>query len=101
MAGVTKYAAGPGNVELGERVRKPVGPSEVAHEVAGVGVCGTDLHIWLGEYPCVPPVTLGHEICGVVVEVGGEVDPGWLNKRVVVETYYSTCRSCPYCRTRG
>ena len=71
----------------------------MALEVAAVGICGTDLHIWSGEYLSVPPVTLGHEICGVVVDVGAEVDPGWLNKRVAVETYYSTCRTCRYCRT--
>ncbi len=99
MTGVTKCAAGPGRVELSDRSRKPVGPCEVALEVAAVGICGTDLHIWSGEYLSVPPVTLGHEICGVVVDVGAEVDSGWLNKRVAVETYYSTCRTCRYCRT--
>ena len=54
-----------------------------------------------GGVPSIPPVTLGHEICGAVVDVGPEVerDPGWLNKRVAVETSYSTCRTCRYCRT--
>jgi L-iditol 2-dehydrogenase len=67
-------------------------------KVLGTGICGTDLHIWLGEYPSVPPVTVGHEICGVVADMGPGVDPAWLGKRVAVETYYSTCGICRYCR---
>ena len=45
-----------------------------------------------------PPVTLGHELCGVVVEAGVEVDEGWLGERVVAETYFSTCGVCRSCR---
>jgi L-iditol 2-dehydrogenase len=98
MLGVTKVEAGPGHVELTSRLRKTPGPGEVLLEVASTGICGTDLHIWFGEYPSVPPVTLGHEICGLVAAVGPEVNTHWLHKRVAVETYYSTCGHCGYCR---
>lgn len=98
MRGVTKLEAGPGQVGLSERVRRQPGPDEVVLEVCGTGICGTDLHIWQGEYKCAPPVIMGHEICGEVVEVGSGVVSGWVGRRVVVETYYSTCGRCRYCR---
>ena len=98
IIGVTKLEAGAGHVALSERPRPRPGPGEVVLGVVGTGICGTDLHIWAAEYHSVPPVTMGHEICGVVAEVGEEVDPGWLGKRVAVETYYSTCGRCRYCR---
>jgi L-iditol 2-dehydrogenase len=99
MIGVTKVAPGEGNVELTERPAREVGPGRVALDVRAVGICGTDLHIWLGEYPSVPPVTMGHEVCGTVAEVGAGVDETWLGKRVVIETYDSTCGRCRHCRT--
>jgi L-iditol 2-dehydrogenase len=98
MLGVAKVAPGEGHVELAERPERAPGPGQVALDVAGVGICGTDLHIWLGEYPSVPPVTMGHEVCGRVAEVGEGVDEGWLGTRVAVETYYSTCGRCAHCR---
>ena len=61
-------------------------------------MCGTDLHIEAGEYPSAPPVTMGHEVSGVVVAVGEGVDPAWLGARVVCETYFSTCGVCEWCR---
>jgi L-iditol 2-dehydrogenase len=98
VLGLTKLAPGEGNVDVVERPERPPGPGEVLLDVAAVGVCGTDLHIWLGEYPSTPPMTMGHEICGTVAEVGEGVDPGWLGARVAVETFFSTCGECAYCR---
>ena len=98
MLAVTKLAPGELNVGLSEREERPVGPGEVALDVRAVGVCGTDLHIWLGEYDSVPPVTMGHEVCGTVAEVGEGVDAAWLGKRVVIETYGSACERCRHCR---
>lgn len=98
MPGVTKLAPGEGNVGLSERQVREPRPGEVALDVHATGICGTDLHIWLGEYPSVPPVTMGHEVCGVVVQIGDGVDPRWLRRRVVVETFASTCGRCEHCR---
>jgi L-iditol 2-dehydrogenase len=50
------------------------GPGEVLIRVEAAGVCGTDRHLYLGEFPCAPPVTLGHEFCGIVVGRGAGVD---------------------------
>ena len=94
MLGLTKLAPGAGSVSLAERPERDPGAGEVLLEVLAAGICGTDLHIEAGEYPSVPPVTMGHEVCGVVVS-GDGAEPG---ARVVSETYFSTCGACGLCR---
>jgi L-iditol 2-dehydrogenase len=96
--GVAKLAPGPGNVGLVERPEREPGPGYVRLAVLAAGVCGTDLHIEAGEYPSVPPVTMGHEVCGVVDGLGAGVDDDWRGVRVVSETYYATCGRCAHCR---
>lgn len=83
---------------LAERPEPAAGAGQVVLQVVGTGICGTDLHIVDGEYPSVPPVTMGHEVSGVVAEVGEAVDGGWVGARVVPETYFSTCGRCRCCR---
>ena len=97
MLGVAKLAPGPGNVALVERPEPAARPGHVVLEVTAAGICGTDLHILDDEFPSRPPVTLGHEVSGVVAELGDEVDEAWLGARVVTETYFSTCGSCEWC----
>jgi L-iditol 2-dehydrogenase len=46
------------------------GPGEVLVRVLAAGICGTDRHLSKGEFPCEPPVTLGHEFCGEVIGRG-------------------------------
>lgn len=99
MIAVVKTAPGAGHVELVERERRTPGPREVEIRVTGAGVCGTDLHIVLDEYQNRPPVTLGHEVAGVVSAAGPSVDRAWVGQRVVTETYYSTCERCDHCRS--
>src|SRR3954464_7612685 len=99
MLAVAKLAPGAGNIDLVERVPAADVPAGyVRLEVRAAGICGTDLHIEAGEYRWVPPVTMGHEVCGTVVELGAGVDPAWLGERIVSETYYATCRTCMPCR---
>jgi 6-hydroxycyclohex-1-ene-1-carbonyl-CoA dehydrogenase len=80
-----------------ERTRIPVpelGPGEVLVEIAGCGVCHTDLSYYYFGVPTVskPPLTLGHEISGRVV--AGE--ESWLGKEVVVPAVMP-CNDCPIC----
>ncbi len=98
MLGLAKLAPGPGNVALAERPEPIARPGHVVLEVVAAGICGTDLHIEDDEFPSRPPVTLGHEVSGVVAELGDGVDDGWLRARVVTETYFSTCGTCAWCR---
>ena len=52
-------------------VEKPKpGDKECLVKVLACGICGTDRHIYHGEYPSAKPVILGHEFGGVIEEVG-------------------------------
>jgi L-iditol 2-dehydrogenase len=97
VRGLTKRAPGPGHVELAERPEPMPAPGHVVLEVVGAGICGTDLHIVDGEYETVTPVTMGHEVAGIVAIVGEGVDEDWLGARVASETYFSTCGRCAHC----
>ena len=84
-----KLAPGPEGMGLWEQpVRAPKG-GEVVLEVIAAGICGTDLHIADDEFRSEPPVTMGHEVTGVVAATGPGVDQSWIGQRVAVETYYS------------
>jgi alcohol dehydrogenase len=71
-------------------------PGDVRIEVRSVGICGTDLAIWKGDYETRLPLVLGHEISGVVHESSSpEIEPGTL---VTTEIDIS-CGRCWYCRS--
>lgn len=93
-----KLAVGPGNLGLREQTVRDPGPSEVLVEVIATGICGTDLHIADDEFPSEPPVTMGHEVTGEVRSVGEYVDPGLIGGRFALETYFSYCGRCEFCR---
>jgi L-iditol 2-dehydrogenase len=97
VLGLTKVAPGPGNVALTNRPELAPRPGHVVLEVVGAGICGTDLHIADGEWPTSIPVTIGHEVSGVVGALGEGVDESWLGARVVSETFFSTCGTCSFC----
>jgi L-iditol 2-dehydrogenase len=71
---------------------------EVKLKIATAGICGTDIHILKGEWPCNPPVVLGHEFCGTVVEVGRQVHNFQSGDRVVASNPARTCGACYHCR---
>ena len=50
------------------------GPGEVLVRVEAAGICGTDRHLFKGEFPCTPPITLGHEFSGIVIGRGAGVE---------------------------
>ncbi|NLY51509.1 MAG: zinc-dependent alcohol dehydrogenase family protein [Firmicutes bacterium] len=78
-----------------ENVPKP-GPGEILIRVKAAGVCGTDAHIIKGESSSTPPVILGHEYAGEVVEIGEGVTNFRVNDRVCVDPNIF-CHSCYYC----
>ena len=98
MRGLTKIAPGPENVGLTEREVPAVIPGHVVLDVQAAGICGTDIHIVDDEFRSWPPVTMGHEVCGIVAQAGEGVAADWLGARVVSETYFSTCGACEQCR---
>lgn len=99
MQAVMKVARGVGNVELRDIPEPAPAEKQVKIKVAAAGICGTDLHIYKDEFRSVPPVVLGHEVSGEVVEIGAGVEGVSIGERVTTETYFSTCGECRYCRT--
>ncbi|CAI7976658.1 NADP-dependent alcohol dehydrogenase C 2 [Frankia sp. Hr75.2] len=79
--------------------RRDVGPRDVLIDIAYAGVCHTDVHHARAEfghtrYPIVP----GHEIAGIVREVGAEVAGLTTGDHVGVGCLVDSCRDCPACR---
>lgn len=72
-------------------------PEGVIVRVRNCGICGSDLHWYVGEFPP-PSVCPGHEIAGEVVEVGRGVDGISVGDAVAVEPLV-VCQKCEYCRT--
>jgi L-gulonate 5-dehydrogenase len=91
---------GPRDIKLGEVHDPSIGPDEVLVETKAAGICGTDLHIYRGEFEgrVSYPAVLGHEFGGEVVEVGGEVHRFKPGDRVAVDPIIS-CHACPACLT--
>lgn len=99
MQAVVKHAPGPGNVRLMDVPEPAVRSGHVIVEVEAAGICGTDLHIQSAEYPCNPPVVMGHEFSGTVVDAESDVEQSLLGRRVTCLPYFTTCGVCEFCRT--
>ncbi len=97
MLGLVKYASGPGKLELREIPEPQVIPGSVKIAVKAAGVCGTDIHIMRDEYPYSPPVVLGHEMAGEIVEAGAGVDEFRVGDHVTALPFAHTCGRCPHC----
>jgi D-arabinitol dehydrogenase (NADP+) len=76
----------------------PVGPGEVLIKVGQVGVCGTDLHIHEGDFNAVFPLIPGHELVGVVEQLGPGVTGLRVGEQVTVNPNVH-CGHCSYCRS--
>ncbi len=84
----------PGTVRLLDVPIPTCGPDEVLIRVQASGVCGTDVHIYRGEYLGEYPIVPGHESAGVVEAVGPEVSEFRPGDEVAFEPNIS----CGYCR---
>lgn len=89
---------GPKQYEIREvPVPKP-GDGEVLIQMKAAGVCGSDVHQFLGENPnAVFPRVPGHENAGVIVEVGKDVKNVKVGDHVVVDLVVA-CGECPQCK---
>ena len=98
MKAVVKYAPGPGNIDVLDVDEPECGPNQVKVEIAFCGVCGTDLHVLHDTFRNYPPVILGHECAGTVVEAGRSVTGVTLGDRVtILGATAVTCGRCMYC----
>ncbi len=100
MKALVKYAPGNGNLGILDVPEPECGESQVKVEVAFCGVCGTDIHVMHDTFRNFPPVILGHEISGTVVETGKSVAGVAVGENVtILGATAVTCGTCQYCRT--
>jgi L-gulonate 5-dehydrogenase len=87
-------------IRLGQAADPQMGPDDVLIAPSYAGICGTDLHIFRGEFHnrVNYPAVLGHEFGGIVVEVGKNVKDFRRGDRVTVDPILS-CHQCPACLT--
>ena len=97
--------AGPGASPVIRTVPRPeIGPKAALIRIGVCGVCGTDLHILKGHWPKpLPwPFTLGHELAGVIVEIGEELTTDFMGKPIGVGSKLMLpplmpCGRCDWC----
>lgn len=84
----------PGKLERASIDVPELNPGEALVEVAGCGICHTDLGYFYDGVPTItkPPLTLGHEISGTVIAG----DDKWIGKEVIVPAVMP-CNNCPIC----
>ena len=98
MKSVVLY--GPGQVDIGDLPKVELKPGEVRVKVAYCGICGSDFHKYAGKkntHAIHYPVALGHEISGVIAEIGSAVTEFHVGDRVTVDPNWS-CGKCDYCK---
>jgi len=97
MKALVKKAKGRGQIELLDSPVPQVKEGYVLLRIEVAGICGSDLKIYDDDHPYFPPVILGHEFSGEVVEVGAGVQ-GWKKgDRVVSEVHGLVCGQCRFC----
>jgi L-iditol 2-dehydrogenase len=91
---LTKYR----NLKLTDAPRPALRPTDVLVRVAACGICGSDVHGYDGKSGRrIPPLIMGHEAAGTVVEVGPQVARAQVGDRVTFDSTIS-CGACPECR---
>ncbi|MDT7548837.1 MAG: alcohol dehydrogenase [Actinomycetota bacterium] len=101
MPTVTAYAtpAAKAPFEKTTIERREVGPKDVRIEIAYAGICHSDIHTGRDEWgEAIYPLVPGHEIAGVVAEVGSDVSRYQAGDRVGVGCMVDSCRVCEHCQ---
>ncbi len=91
---------GPKDLRIEERPEPTIGPGEMLLRVRAVGVCGSDVHIYvhgqIGGISLESPLILGHEFSGDVVQVADDVANIRPGDRVAVDPARN-CMTCEFC----
>jgi threonine 3-dehydrogenase len=102
MRAIRKLHPRPGLTLVEDAPIPEPGPHDVLIRVEAASVCGTDLHIYRwddwSQHRIKPPLTLGHEFAGTVVEAGSAVENIRVGDFVSAESHV-TCGMCFQCRT--
>ena len=101
MLTVNAYAATSPTAPLAPTTiqRRDLGPHDVLIEIKYAGICHSDIHTARGDWgPVTYPLVTGHEIAGIVTQVGPEVTRHTVGDRVGVGCMVNSCGECRYCR---
>ncbi len=85
-----------GDITLRDVDMPDIGADELLVRIEACGVCGTDRHLFHGEFPCTPPVTPGHEFSGIVEAIGKSVSGFAIGDRVTGDPNIA-CGRCAHC----
>jgi threonine dehydrogenase-like Zn-dependent dehydrogenase len=82
-----------------------VAPGESVVRVEMAGICGTDVHLWLGQLPIPLPVIMGHETVGRLELLGEGLTHDWRGRELHVGDRVAwassiSCGECYYCRVK-
>lgn len=90
-----------GELALEDRPMPEPGPKEILIETAAVGICGTDTHVFDGEFEgTIFPLVPGHEATGIIAALGEGVNDGVFDFQVgdhVAINPSTTCGECKFC----
>jgi D-arabinose 1-dehydrogenase-like Zn-dependent alcohol dehydrogenase len=82
--------------------RRDIGESDIGFEIAYAGICHSDIHQVREEWgPALYPMVPGHEIVGIVTEVGASVTKFRVGDRIGVGVFIDSCRNCTNCNLAG
>ncbi len=73
----------PGRIELDEKTIPDIGPNDALVRITTTTICGTDIHIYKGEYPVAKGLTVGHEPVGIIEKLGSAVQGYREGQRVI------------------
>ncbi|WP_028278501.1 NAD(P)-dependent alcohol dehydrogenase [Arthrobacter sp. H5] len=78
--------------------RRDVGPDDVLIDIKFAGICHSDIHTVRGDWgPASYPLAPGHEIAGIVTEVGSNVSKHAVGDRIGVGCMVNSCGECENC----
>lgn len=78
--------------------RRALRPNDVAFDISYAGICHSDIHQAREEWgPSLYPMVPGHEIVGIVREVGSGVSKFSIGQRIGVGVFVDSCRTCNNC----
>lgn len=98
MKSLIKVQPGPCGMQLVQRPIPECTPGEVLIRVTAASICGSDLHMYLGEVQCKTGIIMGHEFAGEIVSTTGDVGPWRPGDRVTSELHVGACGRCEFCR---
>ena len=101
MLTVNAYAAFSATEQLRPTTieRRDLGPQDVLIEIKFAGICHSDIHTARAEWgQPTYPIVVGHEIAGIVTEVGSAVTKHAVGDRVGVGCMVDSCRECTNCK---